>query len=48
MFKEGISELRKNKTILVTGHGGPQGCETSKFPHFLNMDGGEVVILTHW
>jgi hypothetical protein len=48
MLKEGISELRKNKATPVTGREGPQGCETSKFPHFLNMDGSEVVSHTHW
>jgi hypothetical protein len=25
----------KGKTIPVTGRGGPQGCETSRLPHFL-------------
>jgi hypothetical protein len=30
-----ISEV--GKAILVTGHGGPKGCETSKFPHFLDQ-----------
>jgi hypothetical protein len=37
------------KAILVTGRGGPYGCETSRFPHFLDdrlIDGGEVVSLT--
>jgi hypothetical protein len=32
-----------------TGCGGPQGCETSRLPHFLHnrlTDGGEVVSLT--
>jgi hypothetical protein len=31
---------------LVTGCGGPYGCETSRLPHFLDnrfKDGGEVV-----
>jgi hypothetical protein len=39
----------KGKAIPVTGHEGPQGCETSRLPHFLNYrltDGGEVVSLT--
>jgi hypothetical protein len=30
---------------LVTGSGGPQGCETSRLPHFLDsllVDGSEV------
>jgi hypothetical protein len=33
------------KSIPVTGNGGPQGCETSRLPHFLNnrlTDDGEV------
>jgi hypothetical protein len=33
----------------VTDHGGPQGCDTSRLPHFLDSrlaDGGEVVSLT--
>jgi hypothetical protein len=36
----------KGKVILVTGCGGPQGCETSRLPYFLDnrlTDGGEVV-----
>jgi hypothetical protein len=40
----------KVKAILVTGRGGPQGCETSWFPYFLDnrlTDGGEVVSLIH-
>jgi hypothetical protein len=40
----------KGKPIPVTGHGGPQGCETSSLPHFLYsqlIDGSEVVILMH-
>jgi hypothetical protein len=31
-------------------HGGPQGCETLRLPHYLDSqltDGGEVVNLTH-
>jgi hypothetical protein len=39
----------KSKAIPVTGHGGPQGCEKSRFPHFLDnqlTDGGKVVSLT--
>jgi hypothetical protein len=39
----------KSKTIPVTGHGGPQVCETSTFLHFLDnrhRDGGEVASLT--
>jgi hypothetical protein len=41
--------LYKVKTIPVTDRGGPQGCETSRLPHFLYnrlTDGGEVVSLT--
>jgi hypothetical protein len=40
----------KGKAIPVTGHGGLQGCETSRPPHFLDnrlTDGGEVVSLSH-
>jgi hypothetical protein len=36
----------KGKAIPVTGCEGPYGCETSKFPHFLDnrlTDGDEVV-----
>jgi hypothetical protein len=39
---------KKGKAIPVTGRGGPQGCETWKFPHILDnrlTDGGEVVSL---
>jgi hypothetical protein len=39
----------KGKAIPVTDRGGPQGCETSRLPHFLHnrlTDGGEVVSLT--
>jgi hypothetical protein len=39
----------KGKSIPVTGRGGPQGCETSRLPHFLDnrlTDGGKVVGLT--
>jgi hypothetical protein len=38
------------KAISVTDSGGPQGCETSMLPYFLDnrlTDGGEVVSLTH-
>jgi hypothetical protein len=41
----------KGKSILVTGRVKPFGCETSRFPHFLDnrlTDGGEVVSLTRW
>jgi hypothetical protein len=40
----------KDKAIPITGLGGPQGCETSRPPHFLDnrlTDGGEVVRVTH-
>jgi hypothetical protein len=43
------TELSKGKAIPATGHGGPQGCETSRLPHFLDnrlTDGGEVFSLT--
>jgi hypothetical protein len=36
----------KGKAIPVTGREGPQGCETSRLPHFIDnrlTDGGEVV-----
>jgi hypothetical protein len=39
------------KDIPITGCGGPQACETSKLPYFLEnrpIDGGEVVSPTHW
>jgi hypothetical protein len=42
-------EQLKCKAIPVTGREGPQGCETSKIPHFLDnrlIDGGKVVSLT--
>jgi hypothetical protein len=35
----------KSKAILVTGRGGPYGCETLRSPHFLDnrlTDGGKV------
>jgi hypothetical protein len=37
------------KAIHVRGRGGPEGCEMSRLPHFLDnrlTDGGEVVSLT--
>jgi hypothetical protein len=41
----------KGKVILVTtSRRGPQGCETSRLPYFLDnrlTDGGEDVSLTH-
>jgi hypothetical protein len=42
-------EKRGGKAIPVTGRGGPQDCDTSRLPHFLDnrlKDGGEVVSLT--
>jgi hypothetical protein len=39
----------KGEATLVTGRGGPQDCETSRLPHFLDnrlTDGGEIVGLT--
>jgi hypothetical protein len=39
---------KKGKVTPVTDRGGPYGCETSRFPHFLEYrftDGGEVVSL---
>jgi hypothetical protein len=41
--------VNKGKTILVTCYKDPQGCETSRLPHFLDIrliDGSEVVSLT--
>jgi hypothetical protein len=43
------SGVLEGKAIPVTGCAGPQSCETSKLPHFLDSrltDGGEVVDLT--
>jgi hypothetical protein len=40
--------VKKIKTIPVTGHGGPSGCERSELPHFLDnrlTDGGEIMSL---
>jgi hypothetical protein len=40
--------FKKGKAIPVTGHGGPHGCETARFPHFLEnwlMDGYEVSLI---
>jgi hypothetical protein len=37
---------KKGKAIPATGHGGPQGSETSRLPHFVDnqlTDGGEIV-----
>jgi hypothetical protein len=50
-----ISEIKrkvgKGKAIPATGNRGPQGCEMSRLPYFLDnllIDGGEVVSLMHW
>jgi hypothetical protein len=43
------SKGKEGKAIPVTGHEDPQGCETSRLPHFLDSrltDGGEDVSLT--
>jgi hypothetical protein len=37
--------IRKGTVIPGAGNGGPEGCETSRLPHFLDnrlTDGGEV------
>jgi hypothetical protein len=42
-------EKKKVKVTPVTGRGGPQGCEMSMLPHFLDSrltDGVEVASLT--
>jgi hypothetical protein len=44
------SLVKKGKAIPLTGHGGPEGCETLRLPHYLDnrlTDGGKVVSLTH-
>jgi hypothetical protein len=46
---KGKGRKGKGQAIPVTGCGGPQGCETSRLPHFLDCrltDGGEVFSLT--
>jgi hypothetical protein len=43
-----VEVYKKGKAIPVTDRGGPQGCETSRFSHFLDnrlTDGGKVVSL---
>jgi hypothetical protein len=51
MFGSASSKLHLdsfiNLTIPVTGPVGPQDCSTSRLPHSLYTDGGEVVGLTH-
>jgi hypothetical protein len=44
----GCHLLKHRKVILVTNRGDPQGCETTRFPYFLDnrlRDDGEVVSL---
>jgi hypothetical protein len=43
------SKRVKGKAVPVTGREGPQGCQTSRLPHFLHnrlTDVGEVASLT--
>jgi hypothetical protein len=43
-----ICKKKRGKAIPVTGRESPEGCETSKLPHFLDSrltDGGEVAAL---
>jgi hypothetical protein len=45
-----INILKKGKAVPVTGREGPEGCERSRFPHFVDnglTDGGQVVSRTH-
>jgi hypothetical protein len=44
-----MKKVIKGKAIPIRGCEGPQDCETSRLPHFLDnrlTDGGEVVRLT--
>jgi hypothetical protein len=44
-----ITGVQKRYSIPGIGRGGPQGCETSRLPHFLDSrltDGGDIVSLT--
>jgi hypothetical protein len=36
-----FSKIKKGKAISVTDRRGPQGCDTSRLPHFLDTDGAE-------
>jgi hypothetical protein len=41
-------KVKKGEATPITGREGPQGCETSRLPHFLDnrlTDGGEVISL---
>jgi hypothetical protein len=47
--KYGLNLYILKKVIPVTGRGDPEGCETSRHPHFLDnrlTEGAEVVSLT--
>jgi hypothetical protein len=47
-FRLSDQRSQKCKDILVTGHGGPYGCKTSRVQHYLDnrlTDGGKVVSL---
>jgi hypothetical protein len=44
-----VKDMGKSKAIPTTGCEGPQDCETSRFPHFLDnrlIGGSEVVSRT--
>jgi hypothetical protein len=48
---KGKKKKIKDKAVPVIGHGGPKGCETSRFKYFLDSpltEDGEVVSLTSW
>jgi hypothetical protein len=47
-LRKTVSQSESIKAILVTGREGPQSCDTSRFPYFLEnrlIDGGDVVSL---
>jgi hypothetical protein len=49
-YKYSVMLNKESKAIPARGLGGPQGCEVSRLPHFIDnrpKDGGEVVSLTH-